>query len=178
MIRLLLHFIAVLTLTSAAIGQTLVSEGKPVTSSSVQIPNYATNANDGSLTSRWAAADGTYPQWWRVDLVSTQTITKASINWYSSTNRAYKYRIEISNDDVNYSTLVDNTNNTTFADTTNTFLAGARFVRVYLTGTTAAGGFGSFLECQIFATNAIAPPAAPTGLAATGGNGVVNLNWT
>src|SRR6266404_5601630 len=143
----------------------LLSQVKPVTASGFQAGNDPSHGNDGSLTTRWAAADGTYPQWWRVDLGSVQPLTNAVINWFNSSTRAYKYRIEASNDDTNYTVLVNNTNNTTFADTTNTLSATNRYVRITVTGTTASGGFASFYECQIYG-GAVLPPSAPTSLVA------------
>ena len=153
----------------------LLSQGKPVTASSFQPGNEPPHGNDGSLTTRWAAADGTYPQWWRVDLGSVQPITNAVISWYNSSSRAYKYKIEASTNDTNYIVLVDNTSNTTFGDTTNTLSATTRYVRITVTGTTAAGGFASFYECQIYGG---AASAAPTGLTATAvSTNQIALSW-
>jgi len=153
----------------------VVSQGKPVMASSAEAANGAANGNDSSLITRWGASDGTYPQWWRVDLGSVQPITKAVISWYNSSSRAYKYEIETSNDDTNYAVLVNNTGNTTFGDTTNTFSATTRYVRITVTGVTPTGGFASFYECQIYGA---AAPAAPTGLTATAvSSSQINLSW-
>jgi fibronectin type 3 domain-containing protein len=131
--------------------QPILSEGKPVTASSFQTGNNPENANDGDiLSTRWTAADSTYPQWWRADLGSVQPIGKAVIYWYNSTARAYQYRIEISDDDVNYAVLVDATGNTIQGTTTDTFSATARYVRITVTGVNPVGGWAAFLECQIF----------------------------
>jgi beta-galactosidase len=154
----------------------LVSQGKPVTASGFQAGNDPSHGNDGSLTTRWAAFDATYPQWWRVDLGSVQPVTNAVINWYNSSTRAYKYRIEASNDDTNYTVLVNNTGNTTFGDTTNTLSATTRYVRITVTGTTASGGFASFYECKIYGPGPLLP-AAPTSLVATAGDAIVSLTW-
>jgi beta-galactosidase len=153
-----------------------LSQGKPVTASSFQAGNEPSHGNDGNSSTRWAASDGTYPQWWRVDLGSVQPITNAVISWYNSSSRAYKYKIENSNDDTNYTVLVANTNNTTFGDTTNALSATTRYVRITVTGTTAAGGFASFYECQIYGG---AAPAAPTGLTATAvSTNQIALSWS
>src|SRR5208283_556 len=54
--------------TSSGGGAVLLSQGRPVTASSFQAGNAPTNGNDGNFSTRWAAANGTFPQWWRVDL--------------------------------------------------------------------------------------------------------------
>ncbi len=142
---------------------TPLSQGKPANASSYQAGNLIAYGNDGNLNTRWAAADATYPQWWRVDLGATTNISQAVIYWYNSSSRAYKYRIDISNDDTNYTTLVDKTGNTTFGNTTDNFSATTRFVRIYVTGTTASGGYASFYECQIFAPASV-PSSGPVGI--------------
>lgn len=152
---------------------------KPVTASSVQSGNDSFNGNDGDLTTRWTAVDATYPQWWRVDLGSVQSINKAVINWYSPLSRSYKYQIEISNDDSTYTLLVDKSANSVNGDTTDIFSASARYVRVTVTGVTPAGGYAAFYECQIFGSAPPPPPAPPTGFTATTvSSSQINLNWT
>jgi hypothetical protein len=111
-----------------------------------------------------------------VDLGSTQNISQAIINWYNSSTRGYGYKIETSNDDATYSTLVDKTGNTTFGDTTNTFSATTRYVRITVTACTYAQGYPSFYECQIYGPVSV-PPSAPSNLVATAGDAVVNLTW-
>ncbi len=124
----------------------VLSQGQPVTASSVQTGNPAANANDGSLSTRWSASSSSYPQWWRVDLGASDTVTNVVINWYNSSSRSYKYKIEVSTNDTIYTTAVDKTNNTTKGDTSDTFTATARYVRITVTGTSASGGYASFYE--------------------------------
>jgi beta-galactosidase len=145
-----------------------LSQGKPVTASSFQAGNDPSHGNDGNSSTRWAASDATYPQWWRVDLGGVQPIVAAVISWYNSSSRAYKYRIEISNDDATYTTLVDNTGNSTFGDTTDSFLAAARYVRVTVTGVSPTGGWAGFYECQILGAPTLTYPQSP---------GVLHLSW-
>jgi hypothetical protein len=161
--NLLLLFLFV-ALAHPAAGQHLLSQGRPATASSYQAGNYPTNANDGDLaTTRWAAVDATYPQWWRVDLGAPRAITQALILWYDSSPRAYQYRIEVSNDDTTYSVLVDNTGNTAQGPSTNAFSATARYVRIQVAGATA--GWAGFYECQIFGDGpAPYTPETPTAL--------------
>ena len=136
----------------------LLSEGQPVTASSSESGNPAANGNDGDFSTRWTAANDSYPQWWRVDLGSVQNLDKAVIYWFGDTTRSYKYRIEVSDNDVNYTTIVDQTSRTATGTSTDTFDASARYVRVTVTGTSY--GWAAFWECQIFGSSI--PPAFTT----------------
>ena len=97
-----------------------------------------------------------------MDLGSTQAVGQASLFWYSSTNRAYQYQVLSSLDGTNFTILANNTNNAAYANTTNTFQAWARYVRVNVTGCTASGAYASFFECQVYSTPAIQPYSADT----------------
>jgi beta-galactosidase len=145
-----------------------VSQGRAAAASSYQTGNEPVNGNDGVSSTRWAASGAAFPQWWRVDLAAVQPITKAVISWYSSAARTYQYRIEISTNDVTYSTLIDNTANTAGGDTTDTFAAYARYVRITVTGVVPAGGWASFYECQIFGPPSLVVARIPGG---------VRLSW-
>jgi hypothetical protein len=129
---------------------TTLSQGKPATASTSQAGNPATNANDGSTTTRWAANSAAYPQWWRVDLGANHALTKTDINWYGSANRAYKYKIEVSTNDSTYTTVVDKTGNTTYGDTSDSFTATARYVRVTVTGCTNNTAYASAYEIKVY----------------------------
>src|SRR5258708_6025652 len=138
-----------LLLSHAAAAQTDLALGKPATASSVQAGNGVASANDGSLTTRWAASSAAYPQWWRVDLGASASLANVSINWYSTTTRAYKYKIDVSSDAATFTTVVDKTANTTLADTSDNFSASGRYVRVTVTGSTAAGAYASAHEIKV-----------------------------
>lgn len=157
--------------TPAVLGQTnptgLVSQGLPAIASSFSAGNVPTNANDGNaISTRWSAADGTYPQWWRVDLGSTQNIYRAVIDWFGAGFRSYTYEIDVSNDDTNYTTLVPSA--ASVGNTTNNFIATTRYVRVWVTSVTSLNGIAGFWECQLYgqATNGqnlVANPGFETG---------------
>ena len=135
--------------TNAPPPPTPLSQGKPVTASSAQHGNGASNGNDGSLSTRWSAVNGSYPQWWRVDLGVGHSLTNATINWYLSSSRYYQYKIEVSSDDLTYTTVVDKTGNTSFGDTSDPFTATARYVRVTVTFASTSG-WASFYECKVY----------------------------
>jgi hypothetical protein len=125
-----------------------LSQGKPATASSFQTGNGVANGNDGSLSTRWTASSATYPQWWRVDLGASHSLTQAVTNWYNSSTRSYKYKIEVSSDDVTYTTIVDQTGRTANGDSTDNFSATARYVRITVTGSSA--GWASFYEFKVY----------------------------
>ncbi len=136
------------TTSSGGGGTVLLSQGQPVTASSFQGGNAPTNGNDGNFSTRWAASSGTFPQWWRVDLGSIHTLQSVSNYWYSSATRNYQYQIQVSNDDTNYTTVVNKTNNVTDGNTSDAFSATNRYVRIYVTH--ASAGYASFYESQVF----------------------------
>jgi fibronectin type 3 domain-containing protein len=163
------------TPTSAAI---LLSQGRPVTASSFQTGNDATNGNDGILTNRWAASGPSLPQWWRVDLGASYSLGQVVIDWYNGSSRYYQYRIETSSDDTNYATVVDETGNTTYGNTTANFSATARYVRITMTGVSQANGYASFSECQVYGTSP--PPSIalnPTNVLVSLSGNVLSLSW-
>jgi beta-galactosidase len=149
-----------------------ISQGRAVTASSYQDGNDPTNGNDGNFSTRWAAADGTFPQWWQVDLGSVQCLTNATIYWYDSSSRAYQYQIEISSDGVNFILVVDNSDNTGLGNTSDSFAAYARYVRVTVLGVTPSGGWASFYECQLLG-GGLPPPV----LSFQELSGALRLSW-
>ncbi|MCU1258571.1 MAG: hypothetical protein JWO80_1456 [Bryobacterales bacterium] len=128
----------------------LWSDAQPATATSTQAGNDATNGNDGNPTTRWAASGPGYPQWWRVDLGASHSLSQVVINWYSSSSRAYQYKIETSGDDVTYTAVADKTGNATNGDTTDNFSATGRYVRITMTGVSSTGGYASFYECKVY----------------------------
>ena len=148
--------------TPAAKPAGLISQFRPVTASSTSGAHLPENAVDGNTgVTRWTANGGGYPQWWRVDLGSVHNITNAIIYWYPGWT--FKYRIETSTNDVNYTTAVDATANAVVGYTTNTFAAAGRYVRIVATGIAPSGGWASFFDCQVFGSPQT-PPAPSGGL--------------
>ncbi len=78
-------------------------------------------------------------------------------------NRAYQYRIEVSNDGTTYIRVVDRSANTTGSATlTDSFTSvSARYVRLVVTGASGyTGGWSSFYEFRIFG-GGTPPPTTP-----------------
>jgi len=63
--------------------------------------NEARKGNDNDTTTRWCATDGSFPQWWRVDLGATHSLVQVSIR-FEYPDRKYFYLIETSADDAVY----------------------------------------------------------------------------
>jgi hypothetical protein len=128
-----------------------ISQGKTATASTSQSDQDASQGNDGDFSTRWNAASGTFPQWWKVDLGSNKTVSKANIEWYHASDRAYQYKIETSTDNVNFTTRLDKTGNTNSGVSTDTFSAvTARYIRVTVTGCNTSGAWAGFQEFQAF----------------------------
>lgn len=128
----------------------LLSQAKIATASVYQGTHPPEHGNDGNLTTRWSATSTSYPQWWKVDLGASHSLARVDINWYSSSGRAYKYKIETSQDNSIFSTVFDNTNNTTFGDTSNIIAATGRYVRISVTGCSSGAAYASFYECKVY----------------------------
>ncbi|MEN2774877.1 discoidin domain-containing protein [Acetivibrio clariflavus] len=92
----------------------------------------ADKAIDGILNSMWKAEG--FEQWIRIDLGNEYTLNKTE--FVVDGNKAYKYKIEVSMDDDNYTVIVDKTSNTSESDTyTDGFQeTKARFVKLTITG--------------------------------------------
>jgi len=155
----------------------LVSQGQPAIADSIQAGNWATNANDNNLTTRWAANDNQYPHWWRVDLGANYNLKAVTIDWYGLPGRSYHYKIEVSTNDVDYVTAVDNPGNSSTDNTTDVFSAVARYVRVTVTGVVPSGGNASFYECLVYGERAPSVSLAPTNITMKSSNDTMTLSW-
>ncbi|MDP4179720.1 MAG: discoidin domain-containing protein, partial [Bacillota bacterium] len=131
-------------------GSTNLANGKTVSSDSSLSSNPASNGNDGDASStRWCAADTGTGHWWKVDLVSICNITNTSVTW-EKPNVVYKYKIEVSTDDLNWITKVDKTKSTSKMQTqSDSFTASARYVRVTVTGMPSSTDSASFYEFRV-----------------------------
>jgi len=113
-----------------------IAIGKTATASSEETGkgNTAAKAVDGSTATRWCANNGDTGNWLKVDLGSAKSLTGARIAWeLDATN--YRYLIDGSTDNVNWSSLADRTATASTAQVQVVmFSAQARYVRVTVTG--------------------------------------------
>jgi hypothetical protein len=162
--------VATLSVAAACLAATTISAGsaaaascgtmnlalhQPTTTSSTQGPAWpASNATDGSLTTRWSSAFAD-PQWLEVDLGSTQAICQVAIHWETAYAKAFQ--IQTSNDNATWTPVFSTTTGTGGTQTLNV-TGNGRYIRMY--GTTRATQYGySIFEFQVYA----ATSAANTG---------------
>ncbi len=109
---------------------------KPATADSEQtaMGNTAGKGNDGNSSTRWSANDGRLNHWWKVDLGATYTLTGTKVKFQFARN--YKYKIEVSQDNTNWTIVANRTATTSTAQTRqDSFGATAgRYVRITYTG--------------------------------------------
>ncbi|MBR5536188.1 MAG: RICIN domain-containing protein [Clostridia bacterium] len=90
------------------------------------------NANDGKYLSQWST-ENKWPYVWEVDLGQSYNITQAQISWriINGGEAYYQYKIEGSNDGINYTTILDRTKGyTDYGFTVDNMTGNARFVRL------------------------------------------------
>ncbi|WP_305783918.1 DUF1996 domain-containing protein [Symbioplanes lichenis] len=143
--------------SAAEAADTLLSQGKPVLASSQENGGApATAAVDGRSDTRWGSvwAD---PQWLRVDLGTTATISRVTIAWEAAYAKAYQ--IQTSPDGTAWTTVHSTT--TGAGGTESLTVSGTgRYVRLY--GTQRATGYGySLYEFQVYGTASTTPPGGP-----------------
>ncbi|MEV6302977.1 discoidin domain-containing protein [Actinoplanes sp. NPDC051861] len=175
----LLGLTAVSVTSAASAADTLLSQGKPALASSQEgadvVPANAFDGNDGT---RWSSqfAD---PQWIRVDLGASFTITQVVLKWETAYGKAYQ--IQTSPDGNAWTTIHTQANGTGGTETINLTGSG-RYVR--LNGTARGTGYGySLWEFQVFGgSGPSAPPDSFTTIWTDNFDGAANTspssaNW-
>ena len=131
----------------AACGTANVALDKTATASSYenQTAYPASAAVDGNTGTRWSSAFSD-PQWLEVDLGSTQSICQVGLDW--ETAYATAFQIQVSTDNVNWTTIYSTTSGTGGNQTLSLSGTG-RYIRMY--GTVRATPYGySLWEFQVF----------------------------
>ncbi|MGC5013164.1 glycosyl hydrolase family 8 [Streptosporangium sp. DT93] len=148
----------------------LLSQGRPATSSSNEDGTLLPAAAfDGSPATRWASAEGHDPEWLRVDLGASASVSRVKLLWEAA--YATSYRIEVSPDGSAwtqvYATTVGNggTDDLTLSGT-------GRYVRMY--GLSRGTPYGySLYEMEVYGTRGgVTPTPTPTLTPAPGGPAV------
>ncbi|MEU9004496.1 discoidin domain-containing protein [Streptomyces sp. NPDC048551] len=151
--------LALLPATAATATPALLSQGKPVTASSVEgAGTPAGAAVDGDNGTRWSSqfAD---PQWIQVDLGAPAQLSQVVLRWETAAAKAY--RVELSTDGSAWTTAYS-TANATGGTVTHDITGTARYVRVY--GTQRTTGYGySLWEFQVYGTAGGTGPQLPGG---------------
>ena len=126
----------------------LLSSQKPATASSQNGAGVAPPmAVDGNMATKWLPNGVTqpFPHWWRVDLGQRYLLTELAAYWWNPWNR---YKIEVSDDDVTYTMVVDRTGTQVFGNTTDALNAVGRYVRITVTG--SADAWGGAYEFEVY----------------------------
>jgi hypothetical protein len=85
---------------------------------------------DGNLSTRWSLALATDNEWYKVDLGKVENISRIDIKWEGA--YATDYALQVSADDVSYTTVFSTTTSTG-GDVSHTFTAvDARYVKILL----------------------------------------------
>jgi putative membrane-bound dehydrogenase-like protein len=112
--------------------------------------NFAKNATDGDLQSRWCANGPDSPQHLQIDFGAPQDIRWLRLHWESG-NNAYRYKIDSSADAVTWTTAVDASENKKPEQVAEheVNLKNARHVRITYLGS-SSGGWGSIWEVEAY----------------------------
>ena len=150
----------VVTALPASAADALISRGRPAVASSTENATFpASNAVDASSTTRWSSqfAD---PQWLRVDLGATATISRVRLNWEAAYGRGY--RIEVSPDATAWTTVSTVTAGDGGVDDLTGLTGSGRYVRVYATQRGTVYG-DSLFDFEVYGSFAGTPtPTATT----------------
>ncbi len=144
-------------LSAGAATETLLSQGKPATASSVEtLALGAANAVDGRSSTRWASAEGSDPQWIQVDLGTTKDIRHVTLNWEAAYGKAYQ--IQTSTDAGTWTSIYSTTSGNGGVDDLSNLSGTGRYVRVF--GTKRGTSYGySLWELKVYG---IAPGGGPS----------------
>ncbi len=146
---------------SGAATATLLSQGKPATSSSVESSQYpASLAVDGNTGTRWSSAY-TDPAWIQVDLGAVDSISRVKLSWETAYGKAYQ--VQTSSDAKTWTTAYSTTTGDGGTDDLTGLTATGRYLRVQGTKRATQWGY-SLWEFQVYgtATGGGTPTPTPT----------------
>ncbi len=121
-----------------------LAKGKTASASSTQSGRDAAYAFDENTGTRWCADGGAYPQWLQVDLGKSTDILGFAMHWENASG-VYTYTIQTSENGNNWTTVVDQSGNTTVnGSETQMAACTGRYVRLNILS--FAGGWASLWE--------------------------------
>jgi len=163
--------------SSAPRADALLSQGKPVTASSLENSTFpASNAVDGNTGTRWASQLGHDPEWITVDLGATAQVNQVKLVWEAA--YASAYQIQVSSDNLTWNSVYTTTTGPGGTETLSALAASGRYVR--MSGTQRGTQWGySLFEFQVFGSlTSGASPTAPANLRSTAVSDTsISLAW-
>ena len=144
-------------------GDRNVALDRPATTDSQENGTYSVKANDGDFNTAWYTGKPTLGNWWKVDLGNPHDLTGCRLMW-NDPGFCYQYKIEVSADDVRWTTAVDMTRNAEVRWVpVHAFTAkGARYLRVTVTGMENGCWLG-IREVEVFDTLPLPPAGSKLG---------------
>ena len=82
-----------------------------MTSKTEQDRNFRKHLTDGRLDTRWCANGSQVNEWVTVDLEEPQDVAAIRLHWERRTDIAYRYKVEASPDNENWTVVVDESQN-------------------------------------------------------------------
>jgi chitosanase len=147
--------------------ESLLSQGKTAIASSLETSAFpASNAVDGSASTRWASKEGVDPQWIQVDLGTSDSISHVNLKWEAAYAKSYK--VQTSADGSSWTTIYSTTTGDGGTDDLTALTGTGRFVRVYGTARGTTYGY-SIYELKVYgsAGTPTSPSPTPTGTTAS-----------
>jgi beta-galactosidase len=141
-----------LVISSGKEGNAALNKSASASSEESSKENTADKGNDGDPSTRWCANNGNLNHWWAVDLDSVYHLVSSEVMWEFD-GKTYGYTIEVSPDNVHWSTAVNKRNNTNTSQTQqDIFSADARYVRITATQL-SSGCWASIWEFKVFVSS-------------------------
>ncbi len=154
----------------------LLSQGRPAYASTVNGGDVATRATDDDINTAWGAAWNIDHQWIDIDLGTQAEISRVVLSWQSPNTFASQYRIQVSDDEINWQTIytqdngmggvrVPDVNGNDYCVEDLTVSGSGRYVRMY--AVKCITGYGVALrDFKVYGTGgAVLPPKDTVNLA-------------
>ncbi|MCA9067863.1 MAG: ThuA domain-containing protein, partial [Planctomycetaceae bacterium] len=142
-------------------GNLVTSQPTKASSEEKNKKNFAKNAVDGDLRTRWCANGGASGQTWQVELEQPAHVRSLRIHWEKD-NAAYRYKVDASPDGKTWKEVVDQSQNKKVAKITphKVDVPSVKHLRVTFLGS-STGVWGSFWEFEAYEGDL---PKLPEGL--------------